>query len=49
LPEEVPLAPPGEIEGREVAGVFERLGEIRERARKPFVSARAILDAGRKR
>jgi prevent-host-death family protein len=43
------LVPPGEMEGREVAGVFEQLREIRERARKPYVSARSLRDAGRKR
>jgi hypothetical protein len=37
------------MEGREVAGVFEQLREIRERARKPYVSARSLRDAGRKR
>jgi len=43
------LVSPEEIEGRQVAGVIEKIRELRERVRKPYVSARELRDAGRKR
>ena len=43
------LVPPEEVEGRQVAGVIEKIRELRERNRRPYVSTRALRDAGRKR
>lgn len=43
------LVPPDEVEGRQVEAVVEKLRELRERTRRPYVSARSLRDSGRKR
>jgi prevent-host-death family protein len=43
------LVSPEEIEGRQVTGVIEKIRELRERVRQPYVAARALRDSGRKR
>lgn len=43
------LVPPEEIERDQIAGVVEKIRELRERTRKPYVSTRSLRDSGRKR
>lgn len=43
------IVPPSEVEERHVSDVIGRIRELRERARKPYVSSRALRDTGRKR
>jgi len=43
------LVPAQEVESRQVGEVIERIRELRERTRKPYTSAKALRDSGRKR
>jgi prevent-host-death family protein len=43
------LVPPAEAKGRHVAEVIDKIRELRERTRRPYVATRTLRDEGRKR